>query len=75
MMRWTFAALGLFLGSLAIGIAQGQTSDETAAAPAKPRVYALTAAIGEQLTMRCALKRDVASMPPIRALALASLKP
>ena len=37
MMRWTFSALELFLGSVAIDIAQDQASDETAAASAKPR--------------------------------------
>lgn len=53
MIRATCAAIGLCLASLALGVAQGQTPVNVQAAPtepSKPRIYALVAAIGEQLT-------------------------
>jgi len=59
----------LCLGSLAIGIAQGQASGEAiadSAASAKPRVYALIAAIGEQLTTVAETSRTGSHLSPYR---------
>src|SRR4030095_2868033 len=49
-MQWIAAAIGICLSSVVSGVVYGQSTSETTIA-AKPRVYALIAAIGEQFTV------------------------
>lgn len=64
-MRAIAAALGVSLTCIAAGVSHGQTSDATAEA-AKPKVYALIAAIGEEFTTVTETPRVGTHLSPYR---------
>jgi hypothetical protein len=64
-MRLSAAALGVCLACMAAGVSHGQTSDPPVE-PAKPKVYALIAAIGEEFTTVTETARVGTHLSPYR---------
>jgi hypothetical protein len=64
-MRLSAAALGVCLACMAVGIGHGQTAD-TPTEPARPKTYALIAAIGEEFTVVTETARVGTHLSPYR---------